>query len=88
MARYSRSPGLFGALFGISWILICLILVGAMLQGYSHMLGTPGILFGIFLPLSVPAFPFLAWYFTGAFPWLWTIGLVAAVVMGKVTLTE
>lgn len=88
MARYSRSPGLFGALFGITWTLICLVLIGAMMKAYGEMWGMPGILFGIFLPLSMPTFPFLAWYMTGGFPWLWTLGFLAAVVMGKMILTE
>lgn len=88
MARYSRSPGLFGALFGITWTLICLILIGAMMKTYSQMWGMPGLLFGIFLPLSVPTFPFLTWYMTGGFPWLWSLGLLAAVIMGKMILTE
>jgi len=88
MARYSRSPGLFGALFGITWILICLTLMGSMFHGYSRIFGTPGILFGVFLPISVPVFPLLAWKYTGAFPWLWALGLLLAVVMGKMALTD
>lgn len=88
MARYSRGPGLFGGLFGITWIVISIALFGSMLYGYSRILGMPGTLFGIFLPLSAPLFPFLHWYFTGAFPWLWAVGFLVAIVMGKMALTD
>jgi len=88
MARSSRSPGPLGALFGITWVLLCLILIGAMMKAYGEMWGMPGILFGVFLPLSAPTFPFLFWYMTGGFPWWWTLGFLAAVVMGKMILSE
>jgi hypothetical protein len=40
------------------------------------------------LPISAPVYPVIIWYYTGAFPWLWTLGLFAAVGMGKVILSD
>lgn len=47
------------------------------------MLGTMAL-----LPISPLAYPVVAWYYTGAFPWLWALGLLAAIGMGKMIMSE
>jgi len=60
-----------------------------MLAGYSSAWGIRGIFVAAaLLPISTLAYPVVAWYYTGAFPWLWTLGLVAAVAMGKVIMSD
>ena len=40
------------------------------------------------LPISPLAYPIVAWYYTGAFPWVWTLGLPAAIGIGKTIMTD
>ena len=89
MERASRGPSIWGVCFGSSWIALSLILMGMMVSGYSQLWGVKGIAFAIaLLPLSAPAFPLLTWYHTGDFPWLWATGLILAIVMGNIALTD
>lgn len=84
-----RGPSLPGFLFGAAWILIALVLFATMVSGYAHLFGVTGTLFAIsVLPLSAPAYPFIVWYHGGAFPWVWAVGLVTAVGMGRILLAE
>ena len=89
MERASRGPTIWGVCFGFSWIALSLILMGMMVSGYSQIWGMKGIAFALMvLPLSAPAFPFLNWYLAGDFPWLWVGGLILAVLMGSIALTD
>jgi hypothetical protein len=84
-----RGPSLPGLLFGASWILIALVLFATMVAGYARLFGVTGTLFAIsVLPLSAPAYPFIVWYHGGGFPWLWAVGLLTAVGMGRILLAE
>lgn len=84
-----RGPSLPGLLFGVSWIVIALVLFATMVAGYARLFGVTGTLFAIsVLPLSAPAYPFVVWYLGGSFPWLWAIGLLVAVGMGRILLQD
>ncbi len=90
MAREApRGPALWGVCYGFSWMVLMLVLFAFMLAGYSGVWGIRGMLVATaLLPISTLAYPVVAWYYTGAFPWLWTLGLLAAVGMGKVIMSD
>ncbi|MBI2080561.1 MAG: hypothetical protein HYT86_02370 [candidate division NC10 bacterium] len=84
-----RGPSLPGFLFGAAWIVVALVLFATMVSGYARFFGVTGTLFAIsVLPLSAPAYPFIVWYHVGGFPWLWAVGLLLAIGMGRVLLGE
>ncbi len=84
-----RGPSLPGLLFGVSWIVIALVLFATMVAGYARLFGVTGTLFAIsVLPLSAPAYPFVVWYLGGSFPWLWALGLLVAIGMGRILLAD
>ena len=89
MAKAYQGPTLFGVCFGACWIAILLGLFGTMMATYSRLWGVAGLAFGMgLLPISAPAYPFIAWYTGSGFPWLWTVGLVAAIAIGNVLLRD
>ena len=90
MARAApRGPAIWGICYGFSWVALMLVLFGVMLAGYSAVWGMRGMFVATaLLPISAPVYPVIIWYYTGAFPWLWTLGLCAAVGMGKVILSD
>jgi hypothetical protein len=66
-----------------------LVLFAFMLTGYSAAWGMRGMFVATaLLPISAVAYPAISWYYTGAFPWLWTLGFLAAIGMGKVILSD
>lgn len=84
-----RGPSAFGIAFGALFITLSLWLFGIMVAAYLNLWGLPGVAFALaLLPISAPVYPFVAWYHTGAFPWLWAAGLVTALVMGAIVLNE
>ncbi len=84
-----RGPAIWGVCYGFAWVVLMLVLFAFMLAGYSSAWGIRGIFVAAaLLPISTLAYPVVAWYYTGAFPWLWTLGLVAAVAMGKVIMSD
>lgn len=84
-----RGPAIWGICYGFSWVALMLVLFGVMLAGYSAAWGMRGMFVATaLLPISAPVYPVIIWYYTGAFPWLWTLGLFAAVGMGKVILSD
>jgi hypothetical protein len=75
--------------FGTIWIAILLGLFGTMLAAYASLWGVAGLAFGMaLLPISAPAYPIIAWYTGSGFPWVWSVGLVLAVVMGNILLRD
>jgi hypothetical protein len=75
--------------FGALWIAILLGLFGSMLAAYARLWGIAGLAFGMaLLPLSAPAYPLVAWYTGQGFPWVWTVGLVLAIVIGNILLRD
>ncbi len=85
----SKGPTFWGGFYGFAWVALLLALFAFMLAGYADVWGVRGILGATaLLPLSTVAYPVVAWYYTGAFPWLWTLGLVAAIGMGKVIMSD
>lgn len=85
----SRGPTFWGGCYGFAWVGLLVVLFAFMLAGYSNVWGVRGMLGAIaVLPLSLVAYPVVAWYYTGAFPWVWTVGLLAAIGMGKVILAD
>jgi hypothetical protein len=84
-----RGPAVWGVCYGFAWVVLMLALFAFMLAGYRSAWGVRGIFVAAaLLPISTLAYPVVAWYYTGAFPWLWTLGLVAAVAMGKVIMSD
>jgi len=84
-----RGPAIWGVCYGFSWVVLMLALFGFMLAGYNAVWGMRGMFVATaLLPISAPAYPIVSWYYTGAFPWLWTLGLVAAVGMGRVIMSD
>ena len=84
-----RGPAVWGVFYGFAWVVLMLVLFAFMLAGYSSAWGIRGIFVAAaLLPISTLAYPVVAWYYTGAFPWLWTLGLVAAVAMGRVIMSD
>jgi hypothetical protein len=48
-----RGPSLPGFLFGVSWIVVALVLFATMVSGYAYLFGVTGTLFAIsVLPLG------------------------------------
>jgi hypothetical protein len=89
MAKPYRGPSLSAVCLGTVWISILLGLFGTMMAGYAQLWGVPGLAFGMaLLPVSAPAYPIIAWYTGNGFPWLWTVGLAVAVVLGNVLLRD
>ena len=84
-----RGPSLPGLLFGASWIAIALVLISTMVAGYARLFGVTGTLLAIsVLPLSAPAYPLVVWYLGGGFPWIWAAGLLVAIGMGRIPMTD
>jgi hypothetical protein len=84
-----RGPRFWGFCLGTSWIIILTLLFGFMVSGYLEIFGTVGVLLAVALaPLSAPAYPFVSWYFIGSFPWLWTLGLLVALLLGRLILAD
>lgn len=89
MGSRSKGPTFLGGCYGFAWVALLLVLFAFMLAGYGDVWGVRGMLGAMaLLPISTLAYPVVAWYHTGAFPWLWTLGLLTAVGMGKVILSE
>ena len=85
----SRGPTFWGGCYGFAWVALMLILFDFMLVGYSDVWGIRGMLVATaLLPISTLAYPVVTWYYTGAFPWLWTLMLLAAMIMGKVIMSD
>lgn len=85
----SKGPTFWGGCYGFAWAALLLILFAAMLSGYSDVWGIRGMLAAMaLLPISTVAYPVISWYYTGMFPWLWTVGLLAAIVMGRTIMSE
>ena len=85
----SRGPTFWGGCYGFAWVALLLILFAAMLAGYGDIWGVRGMIGATaLLPISTLAYPVVAWYYTGVFPWVWTLGLLAAIGMGKVILAD
>lgn len=85
----SRGPTFWGGCYGFAWVALLLILFAAMLAGYGDIWGVRGMIGATaLLPLSTLVYPVVAWYYTGVFPWVWTLGLLAAIGMGKVILAD
>jgi len=84
-----RGPAIWGVCYGSAWVVLMLALFGFMLAGYGAVWGVRGILVATaLLPISTIIYPAVAWYYTGAFPWLWALGLLAAVGMGRVIMSD
>ena len=84
-----RGPAIWGICYGFSWVVLMVVLFGLMLVGYGAAWGIRGMLVATaLLPISAPAYPVVAWYYSGVFPWLWTLGLLAAISMGKVIMSD
>ena len=82
-------PAIWGVCYGFAWVVLMLVLFAFMLAGYSALWGIRGMFVATaLLPISTLAYPAVAWYCTGAFPWLWTLGLVAAFGMGTVIMSD
>ena len=82
-------PAIWGVCYGFAWVALMLALFAFMLAGYSAVWGIRGMLAATaLLPISTLAYPAVTWYYTGAFPWFWTLGLLAAVGMGKVIMSD
>lgn len=82
-------PAVWGICYGLAWVVLMLVLFAFMLGGYSSVWGVRGMLVATaLLPISTLAYPAVAWYYTGAFPWFWTLGLLAALGMGKVIMSD
>ena len=89
MSTAERGPGPFAILLGSSWILLCVALTGLMVSAYASWLGAKGLFIAVgLLPFAALAYPFVSLYQSGAFPWLWTIGLILAVYLGILILGE
>jgi hypothetical protein len=85
----SRGPTFWGGCYGFAWVGLLLVLFAFMLAGYNNVWGVRGMLGAMaVLPLSLVVYPVVAWYYTGVFPWVWTVGLLAAIGMGKVILAD
>lgn len=79
-----KGPTFWGACYGFAWVGLMLTLFAFMLAGYGEMWGMRGMLVATaLLPISTLAYPAVAWYYSGTFPWLWTVGLAASIGMGK-----
>lgn len=84
-----RGPAIWGVCYGFAWVVLMLVLFGVMLTGYSAVWGIRGMLVATaILPISPLAYPAIAWYYTGAFLWFWTLGLLAAFGMGAVIMAD
>ena len=82
-------PAVWGICYGFAWVVLMLVLFAFMMGGYSSVWGVRGMLVATaLLPISTLAYPAVAWYYTGAFPWFWTLGLLAALGMGKVIMSD
>jgi len=82
-------PAIWGVCYGFAWVVLMLVLFAFMLAGYSAAWGIRGMFVATaLLPISSLLYPAVAWYYTGAFPWFWTLGLLAAVGMGKVIMSD
>jgi len=88
-AHRKRGPQFWGFCLGTGWVTLAVIVFGVMVSGYLEIFGIVGALFAVSLvPLSAPAYPFVAWYYVGSFPWLWVLGLFLAIFAGRIILAE
>ena len=85
----AKGPAIWGVCYGFAWVVLMLVLFAFMLAGYSAVWGISGMFVATaLLPISTLAYPVVTWYYSGAFPWFWTLGLLAAVGMGRVIMSD
>ena len=88
-AHRKRGPQFWGFCVGTGWVVLMVVIFGFMVSGYLEIFGIMGALFAVALvPLSAPAYPFVAWYYIGSFPWLWVLGFLVAFFAGRIILAE